>query len=77
MNWFKQNSPKVNPEKSQSIVISSHGCDVDGLMINVENTTISSTGRMKVLGVNIDNKLNFTEHISDVWPVATEHSSTF
>ena len=43
-----------------------HGCHVDGLMINVENTIISSNGRIKVLGVKIDDKLNFTEHISDV-----------
>ena len=65
MNWFKQNSLKANPEKFQTMLISSHGCDVDGLMINVQNT-ISSTERMKVLGVKIDNTLNFTEHISDV-----------
>ena len=36
------------------------------LAINVQYTTISCTERMKVLGVKIDNKLNFTEHISDV-----------
>ena len=65
MNWFKQNSLKANPEKFQTMVISSHSCDIYGLMITVENTT-SSTERMKVLGVKIDNKLNFTEHISDV-----------
>ena len=66
MNWFKQNSSKANPVNFQTMLIPSHGCDVDGLMINVQNTTISSTERMKVLGVKIDNKLNFTEHISDV-----------
>ena len=63
MNWFKQNSLKANPEKFQSMLISSHGCDVGGLMINVENTIISSSEEMKVLGVTIDDKLNFTEHI--------------
>ena len=66
MNWFKQNSLKANPEKFQSMLISSHGCDVGGLMINVENTITSSSEEMKVLGVTIDDKLNFTEHISDV-----------
>ena len=35
-------------------------------MIPVDNTMISSTGGMKVLGIMIDDKLNFTEHISDV-----------
>ena len=66
MVWFKQNSLKANPDNVQSLLISSHGCDIDGLMIPVDNTTISSTERMIVLGVMIDDKLNFTEHISDV-----------
>ena len=48
------------------MMISSHGCDADGLMTNVQNTTISFTERMKVLCVKIDNKLNFTKHISDM-----------
>ena len=46
--------------------ISSHGCDVDGLMINVENTVIYSSEAMKVLVVTIDDKLNSTEHFLDV-----------
>ena len=66
MDWFKQNSLKANPEKIQSMLISSHGCDAEGLMIPVDNTMIYSTERMKVLGIMIDDKLNFTEHISDV-----------
>ena len=66
MNWFKQNSLKANPEKFQSMLISSHSCDADGLMIPVGNTIISSMERMKVLGITIDDKLNFSEkHISN------------
>ena len=59
MNWFQQNSLNANPVKFQTMLISSHGSDVDGLMINVQNTTISSTERMKVLGVKIDKKNEF------------------
>ena len=66
MNWFQQNSLKANPEKFQSMLISSSGCDIDGFMIPVNNTIISSTESMKVLGIMIDDKLNFTEHISNV-----------
>ena len=66
MKWFKQNSLKANPEKFQSMLISSHRCDADGLMIPVGNTIISSMERMKVLGITIDDKLNFSEHISNV-----------
>ena len=66
MDWFKQNSLRANPEKFQSVLISSHSCDADGLMIPVGNTIISSMERMKVLGITIDDKLNFPEHISNV-----------
>ena len=64
MNSFKQTSLKANPEKVQSMLISSHGCDVEDLMIDVDNAIVSSTERMKVLGVKIAGKLNFTVHIS-------------
>ena len=67
MNWFIQNYLKANPKKFQSMLISSHGCDViSSLIINVEDTIISSAEAIKVFGVKIDDKLNFTEHISDV-----------
>ena len=66
MNLLKQNSLKANPVKLKKMLISCRGCDADGLMINVEKKKIYSTERTKVLDVKIDNKLNFTEHISDV-----------
>ena len=66
MNWYKQNPLKANPEKFQSMLISSHGCDIDGLMANDENAIIPSSKILIVLGMKIDDKLNFTEHISDV-----------
>ena len=46
-------------KKFQSMLISSHGCDVDDKCWKYSQA-------MKVLGVKIDDKLNFTEHISDV-----------
>ena len=36
MNWFKQNSLKANPEKFQTMLISSYVCDVDGLMFKIQ-----------------------------------------
>ena len=35
-------------------------------ILSIENTIISSSETTKVFGVKIDDKLNFTEHISDV-----------
>ena len=50
INWFKTNKMIVNPDKFQSMVISS----------NVELTMKSS---VKLLGIEIDNKLNFEKHM--------------
>ena len=66
MNWFKQNSLKHNPINFQAMLISTHGYDVEGMMMNDDNTIVISMERMKVIRVKIDGKLNFTEHISDV-----------
>ena len=65
MNWFQQNYIKANPEKSQSMLIWFHSCNADGLMIPLGNAILSME-RMRVLGVTIDDKLNFSEHISKV-----------
>ena len=40
--------------------------NVDRLIIPVGNTIISSVERMKVLGITLDDKLNFSEHISNL-----------
>ena len=48
------------------MLISSHSCDVDVLMISDGNTIISSKERMKVLGIMTDDKFNFSEHISNM-----------
>ena len=39
---------------------------VDDLNIVVENTKLESTSSIKVLGVNIDSKLNFNDHVCDM-----------
>ena len=48
------------------MLISSHSCDADGLRIPVGNTMVSSMEGMKVRGITIADKLNFSEHISNV-----------
>ena len=60
INLFKQNYLKAYPAKFQSMLISFHSCDVDGSMIPVGNTIISSMERMIALGITIDDKLNFS-----------------
>ena len=51
INWFKTNTMIVNPDKFQSMIISS-------------KKDLSKS--VKLLGIEIDNTLNFEKHISNI-----------
>ena len=50
---------KVNPGKSQLLLTSN-----DEASIKIDDTDIKSSSSKKLLGVIIDNKLTFNEHVS-------------
>ena len=50
---------KANPDKSQVLLTSK-----DEASIKIDDTDIKSSSSKKLLGVLIDNKLNFNEHVS-------------
>ena len=63
IEWFRENAMQANPTKFQFMVISSK--DYVEIKISIdENTEITSEPHIKALGVTIDSKLNFSEHIS-------------
>ena len=61
IKWFSDNGMQANPDKFQFMIISSD----DNSTLN-ENTVIVSEKHVKVLGVVIDCRLNFSLHISSV-----------
>ena len=64
VDWFRINQMVVNPDKFQFLLL---GCQKDEeCTLAVDNNTITSTDYVKLLGVDIDNKLNFSNHISDL-----------
>ena len=62
VQWFEKNGMKANPDKFQMMVISSKSHD--GIHISLGQNDIVSEECVKVLGVLIDNKLNFSNQIS-------------
>ena len=56
---------QANPDKFQFMIISSDDNSTRSLTLN-ENTVIVSEKHVKVLGVEIDCRLNFSLHISSV-----------
>ena len=64
IDWFCKNGMQANPEKFQFLVISSSKETSHKLILN--GTTLESESHVKALGVIIDNKLNFSEHVRAV-----------
>ena len=58
INWFKTNNVIVNPEKFQSIIISSSKKDLSKPVLNINGVELTMESSVKLLGIEIDNKLN-------------------
>ena len=63
IEWFQDNHMKVNPEKFQCIVFGKV-VNPDTFLIN--GNVVRPDERVKLLGVDIDNKLNFGHHVSHI-----------
>ena len=61
VKWFNNNQTTVNSDKFQSIVLSRQ--NVDTFNVSVDGHTISRDYTLKILGVTLDDKLNFKAHI--------------
>ena len=64
VDWFRDNNLGTNTSKFQGIVLSRG--DKQPLVISVLNNTIISTDKIKMLGVTLDDKLNFNAHIDNI-----------
>ena len=61
-SWFTDNYFKMNAEKCH-LIVPKHDNDVH---ININNKIIKGEKSVTLLGVKIDNKLNFDEHVTDI-----------
>ena len=61
VEWFRINYMKSNADKNHLIVT-----NYDNASITVDNNVIEGSTSVKLLGVTIDNKLYFDEHVSKV-----------
>ena len=66
LKWLKENEMIANPGKFQAILIKKDRSDTTGIDISLSDKNIKSEEMVKLLGVKLDNKLNFDAHISSV-----------
>ena len=68
LKWFQDNQMMANPGKFQFMILSKNTINK---LIVIDNKTIESSKSVKVLGLTIDNKLNFGIHINNICNVAS------
>lgn len=62
INWFYENNMEANPSKCQFMILSFQ--PIKKMMIDIsEKVSITSEPFVKTLGVYIDSRLTFNEHI--------------
>lgn len=66
VEWFKDNMMIVNPEKFQAIIIDRKNQDNNPVPLKISGKTIFSEKSVKLLGIEIDSKLNFDKHITQL-----------
>ena len=66
IDWFKINKMVVNPDKFQAIILDKRKRDHTDEHITVDNQQIKVVSSVKHLGLQLDDKLNFNLHISNI-----------
>lgn len=70
INWFTSNQMLANPQKFQAIFMNSLESDI---AIEIDGIKILPEEHVKLLGVNLDSKLNFEYHIQQICRKAANH----
>ena len=66
LNWFYENKIIVNLRKFQAIITVKREQDHINEIFKIGSKEIKVTSKVKLLGVEIDNELNFKQHINHI-----------
>ena len=66
IKWFSDNNMIVNPKKFQAIIINRPNRSNHNWYLTINNAEIKSKESVTILGIEIDNKLNFEKHVSTI-----------
>ena len=66
IDWFTKNEMIINPDKFQAIILDKKKYHLTNIPLTVDNQTIKSVPSVELLGIHLDDKLNFNLHISNI-----------
>ena len=70
LEWFTNNGMVANPKKFQLMFLGLKG--QRGLRLNINENELSATDHVKLLGIEIDNKLKFSNHVKTLCSKSTK-----
>ncbi|KAK3544722.1 hypothetical protein QTP86_026121, partial [Hemibagrus guttatus] len=65
-SWMTAHQLKLNPSKTELLIIPGDPSPAQDLAISLSNSMISSTASARNLGVTMDNQLSFSSHVTNV-----------
>ena len=65
----------VNPEKFQAIILDKQKHDYSNETIKFDNKTVETVSSVRLLGIQLDDKLNFSLHVSNICKSAANQLS--
>ena len=65
LKWFSDNAMEANPNKFQGILFN-RGHNVSSMQLQVNDNDISFVSSINALGICIDDKLNFNDHVDRI-----------
>ena len=78
IDWFKNNKMIVNPDKFQAILLDKRKSGHSNQRIVVDNQFIKVVSSVELLEIQIDDKLEFNLHISNIcWSAANQLNALF
>ena len=72
LKWYKDNYLLYNPEKLNAIGIKQRN-ETEQINIKIGDQAIKTTDNIKLLGVNVDENLIFSQNISELCKKAISH----
>ena len=66
IDWFTKNEMIIDPDKFQAIILDKKKSNLTNIPLTVDNQTIKSVPSVELLGIHLDDKLNFNLHISNI-----------
>ena len=66
MEWFRKKSLAANPAKFQTMLVKRNNIKDAELNVTVDTVPRPSSDAMKVLGIDIDDRLTFDGHVSNM-----------